>query len=218
MPTPCPQNLPFLFPSLPAELCALSSEALAAMLLGREDDKTPYTRMRTLLCAISDGPNHARGPDATRTQRLAAIELGRRAAHQLRGTQAALQGPADLVALARSRKSPASFGGWGFALDDDLRVQRIYHVTSLESNSLVDSMRAWLLPGLACEAHYLGFAFCVATGELAPSAAQLRSLRIIARQASRWGTTLLDCVRWNDMGFHSCSTLGLLPPPRPARR
>lgn len=210
MPTPAAVNLAFLFRLTPPEFKRLSANDLVAFILGRNTDDTLCIQVSAVLQAATEDIEEAPWGQKAGLRILAALELGRRAAHDAMAAQPALQGPADLVALARRKARPDAFGGWGFALDADLRVLRMYRVGPLATNALAATLRTWLRPGLACEAHYIAFAFPVSDGGLVPSPDEIHRLQRLAQHASLMGTPLLDCVRWNETGFHSCSTMGWL--------
>ena len=90
-------------------------------------------------------------------------------------------------------------------------------MAALESRSLQETLRSWLKPGLVSEARYLAFTFSVHEGGLVLAPPQTQRLLTLRKHAALLGMTLLDCIRWNEMGFHACLVAGDLPQASPRR-
>lgn len=217
MPTPAAANTAFFVHQSPPDLSVLSISELVSFVLDEEADGEHCSSLTNLLVAAADGSVEALWDDRRGQAILASRELARRVVCKSPRAQPFVQGPADLVALARRRISPDDFSGWGFALDEDLRVLRTYPVAALESSSLQETLRSWLKPGLVSEARYLAFTFSVPEGGLVPAPPQTQRLLTLGKHAALLGMTLLDCIRWNEMGFHACSVAGDLPRASPSR-
>lgn len=217
MPTPAPQPVSFS-PGATATPLPLAQQDLIAILL----DCAPTDALCDEVAEALRAPS-AWGLEILRTtpqgrKIFAALELARRAPWLGNEMGIGVHGPADLVALARGRAAAALGGGWGLALDEALRIRQIYWIEGLAAFPSHLPPRAWLGKALASDASFLAFAVQVPPAELVPTPQQIGWLRRVVRLSDAFGTQLLDCVRWNEMGFHSCATAGLLPGPATGQR
>lgn len=195
----------------PEALESLGPTHLIAIVLGRDPSDPLCLDIAQALPVLPEAPARRLGrlPEGIRI--LAAWELARRCPWHTQDPGPGVHGPADLVALARSRGPCRDFGAWSFAMDPMLRIRRTYRIECTGNRTAEQVFRRWLGPALTEPSAYLAFAVRVPKGELVPLPGEIRLLRRFARVAAECGISLLDCVRWNDSGFHSCATAGLVP-------